>query len=72
MSVTIVSTGVQPMSTVEMLVDNIPIIDKNAQQEYKKIAIRHLVRKLDRRLIPFLFLLEAGSYINRISIGREL
>ncbi len=72
MSVTIVSTGVQLKPKVDMPIDNIPNIDENAQQEYRKIAIRRVVRKLDRRLIPFLFLLEAGSYINRVSIGREL
>jgi hypothetical protein len=55
-----------------MLIDNIPVIDENIKKEYEKTAIRRLVRKLDRRLIPFLFLLEMESSMNRISIGREL
>jgi hypothetical protein len=64
--------GVQPIPAAKMLTDNIPVIDENTKKEYEKIAIRRLVRKLDKRLIPFLFLLEMESYINRISIGREL
>ncbi len=72
MSATIVSMGVQPISAVEKLTDNIPVIDENKKKEYEKLAIRRLVRKLDRRLIPFLFLLEMESYMNRMSIGREL
>ncbi len=72
MSVTIVSTGLQPILASEMLIDNIPVIDENIKKEYEKTAIRRLVRKLDRRLIPFLFLLEMESSMNRISIGREL
>jgi hypothetical protein len=72
MSVTIVSTGVQPIPAAEMLTDDIPVIDENTKKEYEKIAIRRLVRKLDRRLIPFLFLLEMESYMNRVSIGRKL
>jgi hypothetical protein len=51
-----------------MTMNNIPIID----QKFEKIAIRRLVRKLDRRIIPFMCLLEAASYINRVSIGRYL
>jgi len=66
MSVSILLMGDQSKPTVETLMNNIPIIDEN---RFAELAIRHLVRKLDRRLIPFLFLLEAGSYLNRISIG---
>jgi hypothetical protein len=44
-------------------------IDQNSEQKFKAVAIRRLVSKLDRRLIPFLFVLEMSSYINRNSIG---
>jgi hypothetical protein len=55
--------------TAEMSMDKIPIIDEETQQKFEKVAIRRLVRKLDWRLVPFMFLLEMGSYINRISCG---
>lgn len=58
--------GDESKPTVETLISDIPIIDEN---QFAELAIRHLVNKLDRRLIPFLFLLEAGSDLNRISIG---
>jgi hypothetical protein len=34
-------------------------------------AMHVLVRKLDRRLIPLLTLLELNSFLNRINIGRR-
>jgi hypothetical protein len=44
--------------------------DGNARKERDHRRIfRSIVWKLDKRLIPFLFLLEFSSYINRISIG---
>jgi hypothetical protein len=52
--------------------DNNPIIDEKTKQQFEKIATRRLVRKLDRRIIPFMCLLEMGSYINRASIGKYL
>jgi hypothetical protein len=55
--------------TAEMSMDKIPVIDEETQQKFEKVAIRRLVRKLDWRLVPFMFLLEMGSYINRISCG---
>ncbi len=47
----------------------IPVISQNIDQKFRATAIRRLVWKLDRRLIPFLVLLEISSYINRLSIG---
>ncbi len=44
-------------------------IDQNSEQKFRAVAIRRLVWKLDRRLIPFLFVLEMSSYLNRNSIG---
>jgi hypothetical protein len=46
-----------------------PVISQNIEQQFRAIAIRRLVWKLDRRLIPFLVLLEISSSINRLSIG---
>ncbi len=71
-SMTIKSIIVQPMPVTELKRDIIPIVDEKTQQKFEKIAIRRLVRKLDWRLIPLIFLLEAASYINRVSIGRYL
>jgi hypothetical protein len=68
MSVTIVPMLFPSISTIETTTDNIPIT-ANLQQ-FEKCAIRRLVRKLDRRIIPFMCLLEVGSYLNRVSIGR--
>jgi hypothetical protein len=59
MSATVWSMIVQPMSAV----------DQNTEQQFRAVAIRQLISKLDRRLIPFLFLLEMSSYINRNSLG---
>ncbi len=56
----------------ELTKDTIPIVDQKEQEEFEKIAIRSLVRRLDWRLIPFMFPLEATSYMNRVSIGRYL
>ncbi len=65
---TSMKTELIPIS--EMSMDKIPIIDEETQQKFEKVAIRRLVRKLDRRLVSFMFLLEVGSYINRVSFGR--
>jgi hypothetical protein len=55
-----------------MATENIPVIDQKAQQKFEKIAIRRLIRKLDRRILTFMCLLEIASYINRVSIGKYL
>lgn len=60
----------QPIYTVETTVDNTSV-DSETEQKYKEIAIRRLFRKLDRRIIPFLCILEMGSYIIRTSIGEK-
>ncbi len=64
---TSMKTELIPIS--EMSMDKIPVIDEETQQKFEKVAIRRLVRKLDWRLVPFMFLLEMGSYINRVSCG---
>ena len=46
-----------------------PVINQNAEQQFKVVAIHRLVRKLDIRLLPFLVTLEMSSYINRTSTG---
>ena len=43
-------------------------MDQITEQKYRAVAISRLIRKLDRKLIPFL-VLEITSYINRLSIG---
>ena len=45
------------------------VINQDAEQELHKIAIRYLVRKLDRRLLPLIIVLEISSFINRVTIG---
>ncbi len=72
MSITIVPMRTPSIQTVQITMDNIPIIDQKTQQQFEKIATRRLIRKLDIRIIPFMCLLEMGSYLNRISIGRYL
>ena len=45
------------------------ILDQNTEQKFKAVAIRRLIWKLDLRLIPFLVLLQIGSFIVQASIG---
>jgi hypothetical protein len=45
------------------------IVDEDTLKNEHSDAVRRLIRKLDRRLIPFLVLLELSSFINRISMG---
>jgi hypothetical protein len=59
----------EPTPTVVAATVIIPVISQNIEQQFRATAIRRLVWKLDRRLIPFLVLLEISSYINRLSIG---
>jgi hypothetical protein len=66
---TAVSMKMEPTSTVMTTIITIPVISQNTEQQLRAIAIPRLVWKLDRRLIPFLVLLEISSYINRLSIG---
>jgi hypothetical protein len=46
-----------------------PASDQITALQFKTVAICRLVRKLDRRLLPFLVVLEMSSYINRTSTG---
>jgi hypothetical protein len=68
-NMTIASMKTDLIPIYEMSMDKIPVIDEETQQKFEKVAIRRLVRKLDWRLVPFMFLLEMGSYINRVSCG---
>jgi hypothetical protein len=70
MSGTIVLIKFSSISTIDITINNTPIIDQNTKQQFEKTAIHRLVRKLDKRIIPFMFLHEMGSYINRVSVGR--
>ena len=49
------------------------IVNINNNQEQSESndnhIFRHIIWKLDKRFIPFLFLLEFSSYMNRINIG---
>jgi hypothetical protein len=60
---------VEPTTAATMVIDANHNIEQNSEQQFRAVAIRGHVSKLDRRLIPFLLLLEMSSYINRNSIG---
>jgi hypothetical protein len=45
------------------------VVDQEHLAHNHARTFRSIIWKLDKRLIPFLFLLEFSSYINRISIG---
>lgn len=47
-----------------------PTVDQNLEV-FKSVAIRQLIRKLDRRLIPFLVLLAMVSFIDRAIVGMQ-
>lgn len=47
-----------------------PAVDQNLER-FKAVATRHLISKLDRRLIPFLVLLAMISFLDRAIIGRQ-
>lgn len=49
--------------------NNITVIDQNDEEQSYANAVDHLVRKLDRRLLLFLVVLEISSAINLVSIG---
>lgn len=60
-----------PIPEMNMRMNNNSMIEQTLFQKFEAIAIRRLVRKLDWRLLPYLFLIEIVSYINRISTGRS-
>ncbi len=65
----VVLIRMQPLLAVPTAVENILIFDKDDEKKIYDNAIHHLVRKLDRRLLPFIVFLEISSFINRVSIG---
>lgn len=67
MDVPVISIRIQPLVTA--VTNSIVDIDQNEQERFYTSAIRRLVRKLDRRLLPFLVLLEISSFINQVSMG---
>ncbi len=70
LTISITSMYAQPVPIATMATNNNNVIDQTTQQQFEKVAIRRLIRKLDWRLLPFMLLIEIGSYINRISTGR--
>ncbi len=69
MGAPVVLIRIQPLLTTSTAVENILIVDQDDEKQIYDNAIHHLVRKLDRRLLPFIVLLEISSFINRVSIG---
>ena len=61
---------IQPIAETNVIMRDIPMVDQTNLGKFEKIAIRCLIKKLDWRLLPYMLLIEIGSYINRISIGR--
>ncbi len=55
---------VSPKST-----DNTVVVDQDDSGRNHARAVQYLIRKLDWRLIPFLSLLQFGSFICQINIG---
>ena len=53
-----------------MMISVSRVIDQTDLQRFEKIAVHRLIRKLDRRLLPYMFFIEIASYINRISTGK--
>lgn len=62
-------TKIQSMSKNLPMSNNIYVIDQNDEKQSHVNAVRHIVRKLDRRLLLYLLLLEISSAINLVSIG---
>lgn len=58
-------------STTTAMTETVPLLPNNQDtgQQYRVIAIRRIIWKLDRRLIPFFVLIEIMSFLNRVSIG---
>jgi hypothetical protein len=69
MSPAVVLTRIQPLLTGSTAVENIPIIDQNDKKQFYQDATHRLIRKLDRRLVPFLLILELSSFINLVNMG---
>ena len=69
---TIVLLGIKSIFTAQTNEHDNQILDQNTEQKFKAVAIRRLIRKLDRRLLPFLILLQIISLIDRATIGMNL
>ena len=70
LTINIVSMYVRSIPTINMMTNNIFFIDGEGLPEFEKNATRRLIRKLDRRILPCMLLIEIGSYLNWISTGR--
>jgi hypothetical protein len=69
MSAPAVLVRIHPLQTTLTAINNVSItVQKDEKQSYDN-AVDRLIWKLDRRLLPFLFLLEMSSFMNRVSIG---
>ena len=66
---TIVLLGIKSIFTAQTNEHDNQILDQNTEQKFKAVAIRRLIWKLDRRLLPFLFFLEMIAFTDRASIG---
>ena len=55
-----------------MVINVSRVIDQADLPRFEKVAVHRLIRKLDRRLLPYMFLIEIASCINRISTGRTV
>ncbi len=69
MSSPVVLIRVHPLQTTLPAINNIPVSVQHDEKQLYDNAIRQLIRKLDRKLFPFLFVLEISSFINRVTIG---
>lgn len=69
MSEPVVLIKTQPLQTDLTATDNTPVIVENDEKQFYNDAICRLIRKLDRRLLPFLLVIEFSSFISRVSIG---
>ena len=63
---------VHPVRETSITIKQSPAIDQTLLQKFQRIAIHRLIRKLDYRLLPYLWLIEIASYVNRISTGRNV
>lgn len=66
-NITVISQNIADNSTVSTNNEN----HVEVSNKMHKKAVRALLWKLDKRLIPFLTLLELGSFLNRINIGKR-
>ena len=65
----VVLLGIKSIFTTGTIEHSSHTLDQNNEQTFKAVAIRRLIWKLDRRLLPFLFFLEMIAFTDRASIG---